>query len=100
MFAPEPPEGKGFHAAVQEFPHEYDVYLLNQSGTATAKINTNRLEPSQYWESKQRTIGIIIIVCVGFLVITLLGETHFIEEGWKMVLSFLGQFMPKLPKLW
>lgn len=83
---------------IKEFPEEADIYLLNKNGTPTQRINIGRLENSQYWEGKYRLLGIILLVCFGYYVMTLLGETQIMEQAWKLIISFLGQFMPQIPK--
>lgn len=96
----EPEEMNPPHPFLKEFPDAYDVYLLDENGNPTQRVNLNRLENSQFWESKYRIIGVVLLLCFGYFVMTLLGESKIMEGAWQVCLSFLGQFMPQLPKLW
>ena len=87
-----PRDNGGFKPSMvsREFPDLGDVYLLTQDGVPSQKINLNRLSNSQYWESKSREIGAVVLIATFFLIFTLLVETSMLEQAWTFVLQLIG----------
>jgi len=69
---------------ILEVPDKY--YHLNDDGSfANGIIENKKQENINYWASKSRQIGILMLCSMGFLVLVLVVETDIFNFFWQML---------------